>query len=133
MVSAELIVGPAVGWTDVETVEGACMRRRPERDAYETARPFIASRRGKARDVDVDRAILKLDTVHQRDGVVVRARRLSEAQRLLAVIGDCLLDDADEFEPCPTFHGDLRRLRSGLHGDGERDESTRDEQRVAHA
>ena len=61
-----LIVGAAVGGTQVERVIRAQIRLHAEGDAHEPARAFRRVRRGAAGDLRLDRAVAELEVVQGR-------------------------------------------------------------------
>ena len=106
MIAPQLIVGPSVGWSNVEALEGFGVCRRPKRDADESARALVAAAAGKAREVHIDRPILEFDAIHQSDAFNGRVRRLDQPERFVLLAGGRLRDDLHEFETSRPFDGD---------------------------
>src|SRR3954463_15568396 len=98
MIAPQLIVGPSVGRSDVEALEGFGVCRRPKRDANESARALVAAAAWKARDVHIDRPIRELDAIHQGDAFNGRVRRLDQPERSMLFVDGRLRDDLHEFE-----------------------------------
>jgi len=98
MVAAKLIVGAAVGGTQIDALVGRRVRTRAKQDAHESPCSFEASGSGTSDDVHIDGAVLKTGFWQERERVPLFVPGpLDQPDSVLArVLGRSSLDAFDD-------------------------------------